>query len=156
MLDNGASIYIAPDSDYAVSPYEDGDYMHMTAVVRSARGRYDTFESCDTGMPIRADVVVDALREHDCRVVVRWLRSVYGLTVVADGDDIYYSREPVSDVRSEIALLDAWRRGETGGWVVEDSAGREIGSCWGFYLTDSERAYMVERPREVARALKAA
>ncbi|MFI5777006.1 hypothetical protein [Nocardia sp. NPDC051570] len=155
-LDNGASIYIVPDWDYVVSPYDDGDYMHMSAVVCSARDRYDTYESCDRGMPIRTDAVVDALREHDSRVVVRWLRSFYGLTVVEEGDDIYYSREPVSAARSEIALLDAWRRGETGGWVVEDRDGERVDSCWGYYLTDSERDYMIERAREVAQAVKAA
>jgi len=148
-LDNGTSIFIERDSDWIESPYDNGDYMRMSALIRT-RGSYDTYDSCDESMPIRSDIVLCALREHDSQVVVRWLRIFYSLTVVEKGGDIYYSREPERDVLAEISLLDAWRCGDTGGWVVEDRAGEEIDSCWGFYLSDSERAYMITQAREAA------
>ncbi|MGY0497099.1 hypothetical protein ACWZHB_01185 [Nocardia sp. FBN12] len=148
--ENGTRIYIEHD-DSCDSPYDNGDYMYMSAVIHHGHGRYDLYESKDDEIPVTATKVREALHRTDYRIVVRWLEVVYGLRVDGDGGSVlFFTRGDAEDLSNDMAIFNAWRDGECGGWIVEDPDEVEVESVWGFYMTDAERDYMLYEARIAA------
>lgn len=147
---NGTRIYFQRD-EYSGSPYDDGDYMHMSAVISEGYGHHSIYESNDDEMPVTAEQVRDALRKHDYRVVARWLQVVHGLAVDGDGGGVlFFARGDLDALRDNMQIFNAWRDGECFGWIVEDPDGVDIGSVWGYYMTEGERERMLEDATDVA------
>ncbi|MFD3463811.1 hypothetical protein ACFWVM_29195 [Nocardia fluminea] len=148
--ENGTRIYFEHD-DSCGSPYDDGDYMYMSAVIGQGWGHYELYESKDDEIPVTATQVQEALRRTDYRIVVRWLEAVHNLTVEGDGSSVlFFTRGDAEDLSNDMETFNAWRDGECGGWIVEDADNVEIESVWGFYMTEAERDYMLHEARIAA------
>lgn len=150
--ENGTRIHFEHD-DTCGSPYDDGDYIHMSAVIGQGWGHYDLYESKDDEIPVTTTQVQEALRRTDYRIVARWLRAVHHLTVDGDGrSELFFTRGDAEDLSNDKEIFDAWREGNCGGWIVESPDGDEIESCWGYYMTEPERDYMLDQARQAAEA----
>lgn len=75
----------------------------------------------------------------------RW-RAAMGIKPAAD---------MAADLNGQADLFGQWAFGDCYGWIIEDSDGETLDSCWGFYGSDFDKSGLAESALEVAESILA-